>query len=450
MTNQQVKRPHSKRIYLWGGLAIAVSIFIIAPIASLIYISDNYALVEKAARIDARNAAKAKDVAKQIYTDLMDGSPTQRREITLSENEINGIFALAARGIPGSKGRVNVTPLGIKAAFTFYAPKNPFGDFINLTATIDPSSTGLVINNITIGSLEISGEPVVSLAESLLNRLLGKGEFGSKLIGAIESVHVQNSVLHVAYHPIAGLRQAIENSRGEVKKIRDELALLGNPKLVRPYYQKLCSLQKQIGGMGDVPLGYYLSDTFSFAKKRTAAGGKAEEENRAALLALAIFVGSYNFNSVIGAVDTQGFQRCPTLDNQVVLAKREDLRLHFIFSAALKIISDSGLSFAIGEFKELLDSQQGGSGFSYVDLAADRAGIRFAELAIHKSGALRLQQMASQLTEEAVFFPAIDALKEGISQQDFENSGGIDGDNYKANLATIISRIENLPLYRSN
>lgn len=46
-----------------------------------------------------------------------------------------------------------------------------------------------------------------------------------------------------------------------------------------------------------------------------------------------------------------------------MLANRQDLRLHFVFSAALKILASSGLSFSIGEFKELLDSQHGSSGF---------------------------------------------------------------------------------------
>ena len=51
-------------------------------------------------------------------------------------------------------------------------------------------------------------------------------------------------------------------------------------------------------------------------------------------------------------------------------------------SAGIKLIADSGISFAAGEFKELLDALSGGSGFSFADLAADRAGTHFAKMAV--------------------------------------------------------------------
>ncbi len=38
-----------------------------------------------------------------------------------------------------------------------------------------------------------------------------------------------------------------------------------------------------------------------------------------------------------------------------VLANRKDLSLHFIFSAAIKLLSEQGISVAVGEFKELMD-----------------------------------------------------------------------------------------------
>lgn len=448
MTHKK-KQCHRKPGVWTISISIAALILIAFPIIALTYISDSYALVEAAARVDTNSAVKAKKVAKQLYGDLMDGTSTQRAELALSENEINGIIALVTRGINGLKGRVNVTPIGIRSAFTFYVPENPFGDYINLTATIDPSPTGLAVNTVSIGSLEMSGGLALSLAEALLNTLLSGDNIGTRLIKAIESVQVSHSTLYLAYRPVTGLRQAIDNTRGHIKEIRDELTLLGDPELVRLYYQTLCTLHQQIGGLGKVSMGYYLSSAFSLAEKRSLAGAKPDEENVAALLALSIFLGSSSFDSVIGAIDKETFQSCKVAGSRIVLADRQDLRLHFIFSAALKVISDSGMSFAIGEFKELLDSQQGGSGFSFADLAADRAGIRFAELATDdERGALRLQHMASALTAEEVFFPAIAALPEGIPQQTFEARGGIESDYYREYLSTINARLESLPLYQ--
>ncbi len=83
-------------------------------------------------------------------------------------------------------------------------------------------------------------------------------------------------------------------------------------------------------------------------------------------------------------------------------------------------------------------------------LAADRAGIRFSELALDSSGALQIQRMATELTQENVFFPSIAALSEEIPQHLFEKRGGIESDYYKKNLAIINDRINQLTLYKTN
>jgi len=90
------------------------------------------------------------------------------------------------------------------------------------------------------------------------------------------------------------------------------------------------------------------------------ASGQAAEENRATLLALAVFLGPDKFDTFIGALDGS---TCRPARVYIGLANRNDLRLHFIFSAALQVTSNSGVSFSIGEFKELLDTERGGSGF---------------------------------------------------------------------------------------
>ena len=67
--------------------------------------------------------------------------------------------------------------------------------------------------------------------------------------------------------------------------------------------------------------------------------GDLADENRAAILATAIYFGSWRIESMIGKVRTDEMllHRCKT--KNVVLAGRTDLRLHFIISAALEIAS---------------------------------------------------------------------------------------------------------------
>ena len=435
---------------LFWSIAVVLFLFILVPIMTIAYISDSRALVVESATVDTKSAIKAKNVAKQLYRDLMNGNSNRISTLKLSEDEINGIVALGTRGLPRLKGRVNVTPIGIKGAFTLNVPDNPFGEYINLTGTVFPSSKGLVIENISVGSLDIPGNLAKSLIETALNNLIAGDSFGTKLINAIGSVEVDHSTLILSYHSIPGLSNAIDNTKGQIKELRDDLAILGDPKVVKRYYEQICKFHSKIDGFGQASVGYYLDTAFSYADKRSYISENPVEENLAALMALAIFLGSSRFDSVVGALDEETLATCQPRNSQMVLANRNDLRLHFIFSAALKVISDSAISFASGEFKELLDTQEGGSGFSFVDLAADRAGIRFAELALDEKGAKRLQQMASELRQEKTFFPSIADLPEGIPQQVFDERGGIDSDYYKQYLATINRRINGLTLYQAH
>ena len=57
------------------------------------------------------------------------------------------------------------------------------------------------------------------------------------------------------------------------------------------------------------------------------------------------------------------------------LSGRGDLSLHFLYSVILEQVGKENIGLSIGELKELLDSNEGGSGFSFADLAADKAGI---------------------------------------------------------------------------
>jgi hypothetical protein len=70
---------------------------------------------------------------------------------------------------------------------------------------------------------------------------------------------------------------------------------------------------------------------------------------------------------------------------------RADWPKHFTVSAALTVLSLERASDAVGVLKEELDAD-GGSGFSFGDLLADRAGTAFADLAIRDEEAARALQ----------------------------------------------------------
>jgi len=132
----------------------------------------------------------------------------------------------------------------------------------------------------------------------------------------------------------------------------------------------------------------------------------------------------------------------------VLLNQRDDFAKHFIVSAALAAITGSPLADAVGLFKEISDSR-GGSGFSFNDIAADRAGSRFGASAVEGSLSKKLQTKVSAGINESDLMPATSDLPEFMPEAEFKRRfGGVDGSEFKKMMAEIERRIAALPLYR--
>ena len=94
---------------------------------------------------------------------------------------------------------------------------------------------------------------------------------------------------------------------------------------------------------------------------------------------------------------------------------RHDSAQHFAVSAALTVLVGPQAAEGAGILKEVSDAQ-GGSGFSFVDLMSDLAGIAFATAV--GDGRLPLSRVEAAFAVED-FLPAPDGLKEGIAWSDF-------------------------------
>jgi hypothetical protein len=134
-----------------------------------------------------------------------------------------------------------------------------------------------------------------------------------------------------------------------------------------------------------------------------------------------------------------------TMLGDPTMRERGDLAEHFFVSAYLTATAGGEAARAAGVTKELLDSH-GSSGFSFADLAADRAGVRFAEAVL--SNQLRLSAIAQGFSVSA-FMPAIDNLPEGLTAVEVASQFGAKNDaRFLKQLRTIDQRIGLLPAYR--
>lgn len=191
-----------------------------------------------------------------------------------------------------------------------------------------------------------------------------------------------------------------------------------------------------------IELADLLSDLLSQAGKHAQANPVAA--NRALILALTAYV-----NGHVIQTPTEQATKPAIRPRQVVLHGRGDLSQHFMTSAALTLQGNDALSSLVGWYKELSDAN-GGSGFSFADMTANRAGIRFARLATEsQDSARRLQAMAGDGLSTNDFMPAIQDMPEGMAESSFASSfGDRKTGQYQRMLTHIDQRIDASRLFQ--
>jgi hypothetical protein len=125
---------------------------------------------------------------------------------------------------------------------------------------------------------------------------------------------------------------------------------------------------------------------------------------------------------------------------------RHDLAQHFAVSMALVALLGEKKAESAGILKELLDAGEGGSGFSFADLAADLSGIAFARQVIARPA--RLAGIAKRFAvSDYTLSPK--GLPEGLSLAEFEKRyGGIRDARFTKSRDDLVRRIGELPGYQ--
>lgn len=194
---------------------------------------------------------------------------------------------------------------------------------------------------------------------------------------------------------------------------------------------------------GDARFVSFVRTAFGFAQLRTTADN-ARQENRAAICALGILLGHPHIERLLGRVTDGKLRRRARRNIQrVTLRSRTDWTRHFWISAALALTSSGAASDAIGLLKEELDADLGGSGFSFQDLMADRAGTLFALAATRDEESARaMQQFLADGFHIDDVFPPADDLPEGLADVQLQSIyGGVGGEGYQRLVQEIEDRL---------
>ncbi|MDN4504331.1 hypothetical protein QX776_18120 [Alteromonadaceae bacterium BrNp21-10] len=365
-----------------------------------------------------------------------------QQNVVVNNAQLSALAGLAQRAIPAISAKALIN--NNKGHFSLSYRLTHFGlpRYINLELTL-VAADKIQLTQVKLGSFNLPSDLAFNTVLKAVNWYVG-GDLVEQLNQRIINVDVANQALNISLLPINDL---LAQAKSIQRDLSDEEISFQNDIMYYLKVLKLIDIASEAELNTDVSAAHYITPLFAEVSAR-AIDGEHQVQNKAAIIALATFSGSRHFGRIVGNLDPKWIS-ANQAQHRLILAGRRDLYLHFIFSAAIEVLAQKGISIAIGEFKELLDRGDNGSGFSFADLAADMTGITLAQQAMSEEAKYVSQGLASSSSEKH-FFPAIFDLPEGLYKSEFgEKIGQIDSPIYQQYRLTIHQRIQQLPLFNS-
>ena len=361
--------------------------------------------------------------------DLRVVEPAPQRVVVATQRQLDLLLDQAVRRLPNTVARIELRPGTARLRASVEVPRNPFGRWLNVDARFEQTAALPRLAVLHIGRLPLPGWLARPVAQALLAHADPHGRH--RLAADI--------VCSIGFD--AGRAQALYVWRADTRQ-RVGAALLPPADRARlaAYARRLAELAAA-GPGGEVSLAAVLPPLFELARQRSgAAGGDAARENRAAILMLALHAAG----GAQRAAGPAAFGAPIAAPPHLTLAGRDDFPQHLLISAALAIEGGGAFADAVGLYKEIADTH-GGSGFSFNDIAADRAGTRLGLLAVQRPAELQARLAAG--VAEADFMPDVSDLPEFLAGDEFRRRYGSAGSPaYERMLANIDARVGALRL----
>ncbi|MCM2679425.1 hypothetical protein [Echinimonas agarilytica] len=354
--------------------------------------------------------------------------------VYLSNHDLNAFAALASHSLGGLTLRSEYVPGIVQVKAAIDVPVVPV--YLNISCHLMKQEKGNDFSECRLGQLILPRAFIWWLLDSTVSYLFDESaaERVQRLLTQAEMTE-SRVILPVENHQnlIANVKASAKNVVKVIKQSNGKTQV--DAEKVQVYLRHLERLKHHSS------LAYYVGETMGLALSRSATEG-AQEENTAAIWALAIKFGHWRFAQLAGV-------QPPANTHPVTLRDRHDLALHFLYSIVLEQIGEAAFGLKIGEAKEIMDSANGGSGFSFADLAADKAGLRFSNyLTAQLEHAESAQALLAFRHDENLFFPSLEGLPEGLSEDQFvAEFHSTESDTYRSIVADIQNRISQLEVY---
>lgn len=390
--------------------------------------------------ISASEVAAAKVKITQLSEQLL--SVNEKTTISLYQEDFSLFSQFISQTVPRIEVQANLLSDQLYVVSAYKVSFLSLDRYINLRCFFVQGAQQVEVEACWLGHLPFSKRVVEYFASTLLKTLFSSEQVKT-YIAQYQKLKLVNGSLILKTDNLSTLKL-------EVKDFSQQLFNVGRKftssqpvdvTKVRYYLNML-----EVLSISEKSLAPYLISLFQHVGQHYVESN-AVLESESALWALVIAFGNNKFAKYIGLT-----YRSPKRFQGKRLSNRRDLALHFLYSIFLELSGKKAIAEKIGEYKELLDSNKGGSGFSFADLAADFAGVEFSK-SLTTNTALTQKILSRFATidkkHEALFFPSIKGFPEGISQKKFVETYKYSGSKaYQKVTNDIYYRINQLYIYQ--
>lgn len=430
MTQQRDRGPRGVALRMARPLAIVLTVSVLLAGLLLTLMLQNEPALPPGSLVRASFSQARQMIREHLHSGAGD---RQEKRFVLTENDLAAAanLVLTRKHWPGA-ARFRIDGERLNVAASLQLPDRWPRRYLNIYLVADNGSPQATIKRLRIGRLSIP-DPLIGWVVKGALHLPPFLRYGQLVENMLREVHIagQRVTVNVNWN-----REMLSELRGLLTDVADRKRMLA-------YHDKLAEVLNDGTQNRYVRLGNLMRPLFTLARQRSGENHAPVEENRAALLVLSAYA---NGKDMSGALSTSN--QPPV--RGVLLNRRIDTAQHFLGAAALAMSGQGTLVEMIGLAKELHDTHDG-SGFSFIDLAADEAGALFGKIAVGQPAmASRIQDMLSENAEESQFIPLLKDLPESMNPEQFTaRFKAIDSPEYLAMKAQIHARIRALPLYRS-
>ncbi len=395
-------------------------------------------------------APSAQDVAdaRQLLHGIRTASDNARVAppiLKTDTHQLNSALRLGARIIPGLRGEIDLSGKALIGAVSVPVPWISGQKWLNLTGRMPEFEGKLEVSEVTIGGRNMPPALMLWLFRTVANFGLGN-RIGDTVLNAATqmSVHGEELTFRLSLDEMGKngiMRGTFGALRGAEMPTSDE---------IEAYHLRIRAAMADGTLASTGSFMPYLRFTLSLAHVGDPSK-PLPQRYTAAMLGLAKACGPGEFALIVGRLvfdKNEQVKTWPTSCDGVTLNGRTDTRRHFLISAALQSISNTGFAFSVGEFKELYDTISGAGGYDFTDIAANLSGIRLSNVLMAMQGE-EWEGFLPRMAQDGDVIVSFDGIPSMMPQDAFvERFGDVDSPAYLEVLADIERRIDRLPLYR--